>query len=387
MPDDSRSGMETITSITDVPEKDWNGLLAKPHPFLAHGFLRALEESGSAGPGAGWVPLHLILKDEGGQITGAAPLYAKNHSYGEYVFDHGWAEAYMRAGGRYYPKLQCSIPFTPATGPRLLARRKEDKRLLARAMRQACQQVSASSVHATFLEEREKSLWQEEGYLIRTGQQYHWENDGYANFDDFLASLSSRKRKTIRRERRDALKAGLAVRILEGAEIREAHWDCFYDFYRDTGARKWGTPYLNREFFSLAGEAIPESTVLILAERNGIPIAGALNFKSGTTLYGRYWGCREHHRFLHFELCYYQAIDYAIANGLSRVEAGAQGEHKIFRGYRPAPVWSAHWMRDPGLHDGVRRFLAEETEIVEHEAETLARYLPFRKGDQDGSED
>ncbi|RMF11578.1 MAG: N-acetyltransferase, partial [Alphaproteobacteria bacterium] len=333
----------------------------------------------------GWLPQHLAIARADGSLEGVMPLYLKSHSQGEYVFDHGWAEAFMRAGGRYYPKLQCSSPFSPVTGPRLLvapgAEIGETRRALASAAVQAVEQLEVSSLHITFPLEEEWRTLGEMGFLLRLDQQFHWRNDGYRRFDDFLDALASRKRKAIRRERREALRNDITVEILTGADLREEHWDAFYQFYLDTGARKWGRPYLNRTFFSLLGQRLGDAVVLVMAKRNGRFIAGALNLKGRKTLYGRYWGALEHHPFLHFELCYYQAIDYAIAHGLETVEAGAQGPHKIARGYLPAPTFSAHWIAHPGLRDAIASYLQQERRLVRADMAALGQYGPFK---QDG---
>lgn len=355
------------------------------NPFLSHAFLEALEASGCATAETGWLPRHMLLEESSGTVMGAVPAYLKSHSQGEYVFDHGWADAFYRAGGDYYPKLQVSVPFTPATGRRFLIgagiNREAGLQALASGLVQVCQRTGASSVHATFLTREEWEGLGELGYLKRTDQQFHWENRGYDSFDGFLADLASRKRKAIRKERREALSAdGIEVEWVTGADLTEAHWDAFYAFYMDTGSRKWGRPYLNRRFFSLINERLAERTLLVLAKRDGRYIAGALNFIGSKTLFGRHWGCTEHHPFLHFELCYYQAIDFAIANGLKRVEAGAQGAHKLARGYLPTTTYSAHWIAHEGLHQAVADFLEHERDAVERENEALADHAPFRKG-------
>lgn len=373
--------IKTLQSITEVSEADWNACLANDHPFVMHQFLRALEESGSVSAEAGWMPYHLAL-ELNGRIAGVAPMYVKGHSQGEYVFDHSWAHAYERAGGKYYPKLQLSVPFSPVTGPRLLVpegpERQLHQRLLLQGTKQVADKLNLSSVHATFLEPAERALMEQEGFLIRTGEQFHWVNDNYGSFDDFLAQLSSRKRKAIRKERKGAAENDLEFEILTGEEIGELHWDAFFNFYIDTGNRKWGTPYLNRRFFSLLGEYLADAVVLFMMSRGGRYIAGALNLKSRDCLYGRYWGCLEDHRFLHFETCYYRAIDYAIEHGIRRVEAGAQGPHKLARGYLPVETYSAHWLRDPGFHDAVADYLQTETRQVEAEINYLASHSPFR---------
>ena len=355
------------------------------NPFLDHRFLRALEESGSVAAKTGWQPFHIVLSPAGGGVddaVGVAPMYLKSHSRGEYVFDGGWAEAFYAAGGRYYPKLQASVPFTPATGRRLLAAQGEgaddvERQLLAVAI-EVARQIEASSLHLTFLPERQWRFAAEVGCLQRMDTQFHWRNDGYATFDDFAAALSSKKRKNIRRERREALAGGISVEWITGA-ISEAHWDAFYRFYVDTGNRKWGAPYLNRAFFSLVGESMGEQVLLILCKRAGRYVAGAINFIGGDTLYGRNWGCIEDHRFLHFETCYYQAVDFAIERGLGHVEAGAQGAHKLARGYLPKPTYSAHWIRDPRLRAAVERYLRQERRHVERDiAYVEERHSPFR---------
>ena len=356
------------------------------NPFLDHRFLAALEESGSVAAKTGWQPFHVVLSPADGGVDdalGVVPMYLKSHSRGEYVFDGGWAEAFYRAGGRYYPKLQASVPFTPATGRRLLvaehAAEQESvaKQLLSVAI-EVAERSGVSSLHVTFMPECEQRLAAELGCLTRIDTQFHWRNDGYATFEDFLTALSSKKRKNIRRERREALAGGITIECLTGT-ITEAQWDAFYAFYEDTGARKWGTPYLNRRFFSLLGERMAERVLLVMCKRAGRYIAGAINFIGGDTLYGRNWGCLEDHRFLHFEACYYQAIDFAIANGLKHVEAGAQGAHKLARGYLPKPTYSAHWIRHEGLRDAVARYLGEERRYVADDISAVERYhSPFR---------
>ena len=375
-------------AIADIGAQAWDGCNAAPdyaaNPFTCFDFLQALEESGSVGARTGWTPRHLSVQDAAGEVAGVMPLYVKSHSQGEYVFDHAWAQAYMRAGGRYYPKLQCAVPFTPATGPRLIARegpqRAAVQDILLAGARAVCVEAGASSLHVTFPLEAEWRRMGQEGLLLRQDQQYHWVNEGYATFDDFLAALSSGRRKTIRRERRDA-QAGLEFASLSGAELREEHWDAFFEFYMDTGQRKWGRPYLNRRFFSLLGERMADRVLLVMARREGRWIAGALNLIGGDTLFGRNWGAVEQVPFLHFEICYYQAIEQAIARGLKRVEAGAQGEHKIARGYLPSPVYSAHWIADPALRAPVARYLEQERAQVQSEMAMLeAEYSPFREG-------
>jgi len=367
----------------------WNSLVpstsGKPdNPFLDHAFFMALEQSGAATARTGWQPQHILLSDAAGTPLGLMPLFLKSHSMGEYVFDHGWANAYEQAGGSYYPKLQCSVPFTPVTAPKLLvpSGNAEIEAALLSAAQQLATQRNASSVHATFVPEAEADLIEGDGWLKRLDTQFHWHNQGFSSFDDFLETLSSRKRKTIRRERRDALADGLTVKWLSGADLQEHHWDAFYDFYEDTGARKWGRPYLNREFFSRLGQTMADRIVLMLAYDGPTPIAGAINFVGSDRIFGRNWGCTRDVPFLHFELCYYQAIDYAIAHKLAVVEAGAQGEHKLARGYAPATTYSVHWIAHPGLRDAIADYLARERASVTREQEVLDTFTPFRKGDR-----
>ncbi|MEP3047577.1 MAG: GNAT family N-acetyltransferase [Roseibium sp.] len=354
------------------------------NPFISHAFLEALEATGCATRETGWLPRHMILEDDSGTVLGAVPAYLKSHSQGEYVFDHGWADAFYRAGGNYYPKLQISVPFTPATGRRFLIGRGINRdaglQALAAGLVQVCQRTGASSVHATFLTKPEWDSLGELGYLQRTDQQFHWENNGYDSFDGFLNDLASRKRKAIKKERREALSAeGIEIEWVTGAYLTEAHWDAFYEFYIDTGSRKWGSPYLTRDFFSLINERLAERILLVMAKRNGRYVAGALNFIGSEILFGRHWGCAEHHPFLHFELCYYQAIDFAIQHGLTRVEAGAQGAHKLARGYLPITTYSAHWIAHEGLHQAVEDYLENERRAVERENRELAKQAPFKK--------
>jgi hypothetical protein len=353
------------------------------NPFVSHDFLSSLEASNSVGGRSGWQPRHLLAEDTSGRLLGAAPCYVKSHSQGEYVFDQGWAEAFERAGGDYYPKLQVAVPFTPVTGPRLLVRPSplDDavRGALADALAEVTSENELSSAHVTFLTEHEWRLLGDRGWLQRTDRQFHWTNAGYATFDDFLAALSSRKRKTIRRERKDALTPGIEVRWLTGADLTEDVWDAFFTFYMETGSRKWGRPYLTRSFFSIVGEAMRDRILLVMARRAGRWIAGAINFIGRDAIYGRNWGAIEHHPFLHFELCYYQAIDYAIRHGLNRVEAGAQGEHKLMRGYLPATTYSAHFIANPALKRAIADYLARERAYVEAASEELAAAAPFRK--------
>ncbi|MEQ1771067.1 MAG: GNAT family N-acetyltransferase [Devosia sp.] len=352
------------------------------NPFLAFDFFAALEQSGSATRRTGWQPRHLVLRNEGGIAVGLMPLYEKTHSQGEYVFDHGWADAFDRAGGSYYPKLQSAVPFTPVTGPKLLVRGDDPalRMALLNAATAYAGQRDISSVHMTFVPEADADLAASANWLLRTDTQYHWHNHGFASFDDYLATLSSRHRKVTRRERRDALE-GLTVKWLTGTDLTEAVWDAFFDFYMDTGNRKWGRPYLNRKFFSLLTGAMAERIVLMFAYDGDEPVAGTLNLVGSDTLYGRYWGATRNVPFLHFELCYYQAIDYAIAHGLKVVEAGAQGEHKLARGYAPATTRSVHWIGHPGLRRAIADFLAQERAAVVREQAQLDALTPFRKGE------
>ena len=354
------------------------------NPFLSYAFLSALEDSGSVGGRTGWSPAHLLVSRRG-EVAGAAACYLKTHSMGEYVFDRGWAEAYEQAGGRYYPKLQVSVPFTPATGPRLLVRDPDmaavTRGALLSGLEAVRDQVGASSIHMTFLDEPDRDAAQAAGYLVRTDQQFHWLDDGYGSFDGFLEALASRKRKAIRRERRDALAPGITGEWLTGRDITEAHWDAFFDFYMDTGSRKWGRPYLNRRFFSLIGERMADRVLLVMARRAGRYIAGAINFIGADALYGRNWGAVENHPFLHFEVCYYQAIDFALSRGLKRVEAGAQGEHKLTRGYRPVTTYSAHHLADPGLRRAIADYLRRERLYVSAAQDEYESATPFRRGD------
>lgn len=378
--------ISVLGDLSEVSAEDWDAC-ANPgggrpvDPFTTHRFLRALETSGSVGTGTGWAPRHLVAR-AGGQVIAVAPLYAKGHSQGEYVFDHSWAQAYERAGGRYYPKLQLAVPFTPATGRRFLTRPGFEETGIS-ALTQGAVQVAAenrlSSLHITFCTEAEAEIGAELGLLHRVTDQFHWVNDGYDDFDAFLTALSSRKRKNIRKERATAQSFGGQILSLQGDAILPEHWDAFWRFYMDTGSRKWGTPYLTRAFFDAAQESLRDDMLLVLAERDGRYIAGALNFIGRETLYGRYWGCVEDHACLHFELCYYQAIDYAITQGMGRVEAGAQGQHKLARGYLPTKCHSLHWIADPGFRSAVEEYLAAERAAVGEEIEIMTGYGPFRK--------
>jgi predicted N-acyltransferase len=393
--------LRVVNAIGEIPAADWDAC-ANPtsaaagggngrdfskddyNPFISHDFLSALELSGSVRNRAGWQPMHLVAETSAGVVAGVVPCYAKSHSQGEYVFDHGWADAFERAGGNYYPKLQVSVPFTPATGRRLLARPGQHadavRNALADSLSEICQRSNASSVHVTFLPESEWNALGARGYLQRTHRQFHWLNQGYPSFDAFLAALSSRKRKTIRREREDALSNGITVDWLTGSDLTESVWDTFFDFYMDTGSRKWGRPYLTRAFYSLVGESMRDRVLLVMARRNGRYIAGAINFIGSDVLFGRHWGCVEQHAFLHFELCYYQAIQFAIEHKLGRVEAGAGGSHKVTRGYLPATTYSAHYIDDPRLRKAIADFLVHERAHVAAEIEDYAEAAPFRKG-------
>ena len=366
-------------SVAALAAADWDACAGTANPFIGHAFLTALEESGSVGGRSGWQPLPIIVDGEDGRPAAIAPAYVKSHSQGEYVFDHAWADAWQRAGGDYYPKLQIAAPFSPVPGPRLLLRDEAAAPVLLAALEAVVDQNGLSSAHATFAAPDQVPLFEAAGWLIREGVQFHWRNNGYASFDDFLAELASRKRKAIRKERAAAVD-GLVIRHLTGAEITPTYWDAFWHFYQDTGSRKWGRPYLTRRFFSLLSEAMGDRVLLIVAERNGVPIAGALNLIGDDTLYGRYWGSTEEVPFLHFELCYYQAIDAAIARGLRTVEAGAQGEHKLARGYVPVPTWSAHYIPDAGFRRAIADFLQREREAVAADRDYLGELTPFRRG-------
>ncbi|MEQ1780634.1 MAG: GNAT family N-acetyltransferase [Hyphomonadaceae bacterium] len=397
MADDTADRLELTLSVAeamgDVERSAWNAVANPPgeryDPFLDWDFLEATESSGCAQPETGWTPRHLLAHSQAGKLVGAAPLYLKAHSRGEFVFDHGWADALHRAGGRYYPKLLCAVPFTPVTGRRLLAAGPHAQTIrsaLAGSVVEVGKQSRASSAHFNFLDEQTWAELGAAGLLLREDQQFHWINRGYTSFDDFLGALSSRKRKTLRRERREA-QEGLEIIRVTGDEIREHHWDAFYRFYMDTGGRKWGSPYLNREFFSLLHERMADKCLLILAMDEGEPIAGALNMIGSDTLYGRYWGRSVERPFLHFEVCYYQAIDFAIERGLACVEAGAQGEHKLARGYEPRLTRSAHWIAHSGLRRAVADYLDNERAAIEEGIEALQSYSPFRKGELQQPED
>ena len=393
MTDDTAIEVTAHGHLADIAASDWDACACpevadggRPFdPFTTHRFLLALEDSGSVGPGTGWQPRYLTAAMDGHMIA-ALPLYAKGHSQGEYIFDHNWAHAYEGAGGRYYPKLQAAVPFTPATGRRFLTRPGFEAIGMSALIQGAVQIASEnqlSSVHATFCTEAEAIAGAEMGLMRRTGQQFHWVNDGYADFEAFLAALSSRKRKTLRKERAGAMAFGGDILSLTGDAIEPEHWDAFWHFYQDTGARKWGSPYLTRAFFDIVHDTMRDDVLMVLALRDDRPVAGALNFIGRETLFGRYWGCTEHHPFLHFELCYYRAIDHAIANGMARVEAGAQGEHKLARGYMPTATHSLHWIGDPGFREAVDRYLVAERDAVDDEIEILTSYGPFRNTPQE----
>jgi hypothetical protein len=374
----------TLERALDVPASTWNACANPPgepfNPFVSHAFYVAVEESKSATARTGWQARHLVL-EENGAVTGIVPCYRKSHSYGEYVFDHGWAEAYERAGGRYYPKLQAAVPFTPATGPRFLAATPERRAMLAKGLAGEVESSGASSAHVTFLPEHDWTSLGGTRWLKRMDTQFHWFNRDYQSFDDFLASLAARKRKNIRRERATVADADIEIHAITGSDLREEHWDAFFAFYMDTGSRKWGSPYLTRDFFSRIGETMREHVLLVMCRRRGRWIAGALNFIGGDALYGRNWGTIEHHDCLHFEACYYRAIDYAITHRLARVEAGAQGPHKLARGYVPVPTYSLHYLADPCLARAVADYLERERRAVAEDRDWLAQHAPFRAED------
>jgi predicted N-acyltransferase len=376
--------VRSIGGIANMPAVAWDACAGTNNPFLLHGFLLALEQSGCVAPRHGWQPTHLVVED-GDKAVGAMPLYFKGHSQGEYIFDQGWANAYERAGGQYYPKLLSAVPFTPVTGPRFLVAPGHDPEAVRGALLQGALEIvkrhKLSSLHVNFVTEAEKDWGESTGLLHRLGEQFHWQNDGYADFDAFLAALASRKRKAIKRERREAVSDGIEIEAFSGAALLDEHWDAFFEFYMDTGSRKWGQPYLNRDFFRRLHRAMPERVVLVLAKREGRWIAGAWNMLGSDTLYGRNWGCIEQHNFLHFECCYYQAIDYAIRHGLKRVEAGAQGEHKLARGYLPSPIHSLHYIPDPGFRRAVANFLDQERAHMQGLIAALDEHSPFRHAD------
>lgn len=387
------------TSFRDISKAQWDRLTGTVkgqagsvyNPFISHAYLSSLEESGSATADTGWLGQHLLLEDDNGRLLGGLISYLKNHSQGEYVFDHGWADALERAGGRYYPKLQSSVPFTPATGPRLLAATDMEANGVRAALAAGLQALAArhhiSSAHVTFVPEDEMPTFEDAGFLHRTDQQFHFINNGYATHDDFLDTLASRKRKALKKERRAALEGGITIDWLTGSDLTEDIWDQFFAFYMDTGSRKWGRPYLTRTFYSLIGERMADDILLVMARHNGRYVAGAINFIGGDALYGRHWGCIEDHPFLHFEVCYHQAIDFAIAKGLARVEAGAQGEHKLARGYMPTTTHSAHFITHPGLRRAVADYLDRERRDVEHMSEILTEHGPFRRGERQDEHD
>ena len=365
-------------AVGSLPADEWDALTDGGNPFISHAFLSALEDSGSVGPGTGWQPAPIVIDGPDGRLAAALPAYVKSHSQGEYVFDHSWADAWQRAGGRYYPKLQICAPFTPATGPRILTRDPALAAPLLAAAQQVCTSSGLSSAHTTFIEPAQAASFEASGWLMRHDIQFHWENRNYASFDDFLAQLSSAKRKNLRKERGSA-QQGVDIRQLRGDEIRLQHWDAFWRFYQDTGARKWGTPYLTRSAFTLMGERMADKILLVLAFLDGEPVAGALNFIGTDALYGRYWGADIDKPFLHFELCYYQAIDAAIALGLKRVEAGAQGGHKLARGYEPVRTTSAHYIAHEGFREAVADFLRRESAGVAADQLYLGERTPFRR--------
>jgi predicted N-acyltransferase len=393
--------LKSVPAIAAIPAADWNACAAVEvsdetaaqasdrtsvcayNPFVTHEFLSSLEDSDSVGRKTGWIVQHLVAEAPNGEIAGVVPAYVKTHSRGEYVFDGGWAEAYERAGGDYYPKLQVSVPFTPATGPRFLTRAGADaatvKDALAKGLVGLSHQLQCSSVHLTFLPKGDWDWLAGMGFLQRTDQQFHFENAGFATFEDFLSALAARKRKVIRRERKDATANGITIHCLTGRDLTEDVWDAFFDFYTETGSRKWGRPYLTRQFYSLIGERMADRILLVMAKRGGRWIAGAINFIGADTLYGRHWGAIEDHPFLHFEVCYYQAIAYAIEHRLRFVEAGAQGEHKIARGYLPKTTYSAHYIADPALRRAIADYLTRERAYVAAAGEELAAFAPFRK--------
>ena len=375
--------IRAVESIAAVAANRWDACAGDDNPFTRHAFLTALEDSGSVSIDTGWAPRHLLLEDQGGRLVACAPLYVKSHSYGEYVFDWSWADAWHRAGHAYYPKLQCAVPFTPVTGRRLLVHPQATgmETILAATMRDLADRAGLSSAHVTFASQAEVEMLAADGWLLRTGEQFHWTNQNYGSFDDFLGALSSRKRKAIRKERERANNLGLTIHTLTGDAIRPSHWEAFYSFYLDTAERKWSHAYLTKEFFFRLGETMPSQVVLVMAEQDGRWVAGALNLLSGDTLFGRNWGADGEFRWLHFELCYYRAIDFAIERRLTRVEAGAQGEHKLSRGYLPTPTWSAHWIRAEPLRRAVAHFLDEERAAMAQSMQSLAALSPYRKSE------
>lgn len=386
MPDGREEiSVQVVTRIADIAAADWDACAGGDNPFVSHAFLNALETSGSVSSETGWLPQHLVVADESGGVAACMPMYLKNHSYGEYIFDWGWADAYERAGGKYYPKLQSAAPFTPAMGPRLLIRPDAGDKyfdILTAGMIQLARKHDVSSLHVTFPTEDQWHRLGEAGFLKRTSKQFHWENKGYDSFDQFLSALNSRKRKAIKKERRQVDEQGVTLRRLTGDDLKESHWDIFYGYYTNTIDRKWGRPYLTREFFSLLGETMNDIALLIIAESDGEPVAGALNLIGADTLFGRNWGCSDHFKFLHFEACYYQAIEFAIENKLRWVEAGAQGPHKIQRGYLPREVYSVHWIEDANFRHAVSQFINQERLDVDYEINGLLDYSPYKKDTQ-----
>jgi predicted N-acyltransferase len=383
MPDGAEAlTVRTIDKIGAVDAAAWDRCAGGDNPFLSHAFLRLLEETGCVSAKSGWLAQHLLLEDSAGRLLAAAPAYVKGHSYGEYVFDHGWADAYERAGGRYYPKLQVAVPFTPVPGPRLLAppgpQQKRHRLALVSGLVEVARAIEVSSVHITFIAPEEAALAEEAGLLLRHGCQYHWFNRGYGTFDDFLGALASRKRKQIRKEREQVRASGIEVRPVHGGEMKSRDWDAFFKFYVDTYDRKWGYPYLTREFFGRLGTELGDQVVMMLATRDGKTIAGALNLRGADALFGRNWGAAADFPFLHFEACYYQAIDYAIAHKLARVEAGTQGPHKVQRGYEPVRTFSAHWIPDKRFRSAVAEFLVRERHVIAQDIEAMAQHVPFR---------
>jgi len=381
---DAAISVRVHAAIAEIPAASWDACAGGVNPSVCHAFLTALEESGSTTSRTGWTPQHLSIAGPDGTILGVAPLYAKTHSYGEYIFDYGWADAYERAGRRYYPKLLSAAPFTPIPGPRLMLKAgapAETRAHLIAGMIELAKRRRISSLHVNFPEQGDMEALSEAGFLQRLGQQFHWSNDGYRDFGDYLDALNSRKRKAVKKERREALAPGLEIEVLTGADLTPRHWDAFYEFYLATADRKWGSAYLNRRFFALIGERMPEKIVLVMARHRATYVAGALNLLGTDTIYGRNWGSYGEYKFLHFECCYYQAIEFAITHGLKRVEAGAQGPHKIQRGYLPAPTFSAHWIPDPAFRRAVAQFLARERDMVARKMDGLAEFSPFRQGE------
>ena len=379
--------VKVLENIDAIAPSEWDACAGTDNPFVRHTFLRALEDSDSVGKQSGWLPQHLVIEDEEGRLLGAVPMYLKSHSQGEYVFDWGWADAYERAGGRYYPKLQASIPFSPVAGPRLLVRPGDMtatiRSALVAGLIEIAKQYGVSSLHVTFAEEPDADFLESSGFLIRHGHQFHWKNDGYETFDDFLENLSSRKRKNIRKERRKVEEAGIRVQTLNGPDIKPQHWDEFHRFYVSTYDRKWGYPYLTRDFFAMLGEEMADQVALVRADIDDLAIAGALNLVGADALYGRNWGCAGRYKFLHFEACYYRAIAFAIERGLTTVEAGTQGPHKIQRGYLPQRTYSAHWIRDQGFRNAVADYLERERRAEAGEAVALSELSPFRRTEND----